>query len=369
MKTKTFFFCATLISLFAISISVHGAEVKPTVEDGVKWYDTTQWEMGSRGWSEGMESHFCRLPDKAKGVIPDSVWNLSRQSSGLVVRFKTDAKDIFAKHKVKNALAMPHMTAVGVSGLDLYNREDDGKWYWAGFSKPTEKEYTMPLSDGMSQKEREYQLYLPLYNVTESLSIGVKEGFTFEPLPPIDKKPVVYYGTSITHGCSASRPGMAYTSMLSRTFDRPFINLGFSGSGRMEIEMADLIAEIDAEVYALDCLPNMTQAHVDTRTEPFIRRLRELRPETPILLVEDRTISNARLRPWWQENHDKKRAEYRRVYEKLRDEGMKGLSYLPADNLLGSDDEGTIDCSHPNDLGMKRMADALEPVLRKIMEQ
>ena len=128
-----------------------------------------------------------------------------------------------------------------------------------------------------------------------------------------------------------------------------------------------MIAEVDAEVYVINCLPNMTLQLVQERTEPFLRKLRQLRPDTPIVLVEDRTLSNARLLPWWAENHKNKRAAFQEAYDKLIAEGMKGLSYLKGDTLLGTDDEGTIDGSHPNDLGMVRMADSLEPVLQKAM--
>jgi lysophospholipase L1-like esterase len=210
-------------------------------------------------------------------------------------------------------------------------------------------------------------LYLPLYNRTESLVLGVPQGSSFEALPPLDRKPIVYYGTSIAHGCSASRPGMAFPAILGRRLDYTVINFAFSGAGRMEEEMADLIQEIDAEVYVLDCLPNMTLDHVHERAEIFIRKLRQYRPNVPIILVEDRTLANAWLLPWWQKNHTNKRAAFRKVYDQLVAEGMTGLSYIEGDLLLGDDGDGTVDGSHPTDLGMVRMADAVEPYLRKAL--
>jgi lysophospholipase L1-like esterase len=286
------------------------------------------------------------------------------------VRFKTDAAKILVKHKVTGALAIANMTAIGTSGLDLYNREADGKWYWAGCSIPTANEYTMPILEGASSKEREYMLYLPLYNATESLSIGVPEGFSFEPVEPMNKKPILYYGTSIVQGESTSRPGMSFVAMLGRRLDRPMINFGFAGSGRMEAEMAELIAEMDAEVYVIDCLPNMVAQLIQDRAEIFIRKLRQLRPDTPIVLVEDRTYPNARLIPAREKRHQDSRAAFQGIYDKLTAEGIKGLSYVKGDTILGTDEEGTTDYgSHPNDLGMARMADSLEPVLRKVIDQ
>jgi hypothetical protein len=89
------------------------------------------------------------------------------------------------------------------------------------------------------------------------MKIGVPEDKNFSPLPLNKKKPIVVYGTSIAQGACASRPGMAWTAILGRRMNIPLINLGFSGNGKLEKEMLDLIAEIDAEVYILDCLQNM----------------------------------------------------------------------------------------------------------------
>ena len=109
--------------------------------------------------------------------------------------------------------------------------------------------------------------------------------------PVGNRKPLVFYGTSITQGGCASRPGMVHTAILGRWLDRPVINLGFSGNGTMDPEMADLMAELDPALYILDCLPNINAAQVAKRVVPFVRTLRKARPETPILLVEDLTGS------------------------------------------------------------------------------
>ena len=369
MKALRLILCSLLFVTIPVLVLAQTSQTftpTPITENEIDWYDTAQWEVEGKGWPDTL-SHYSRIPEKAKGIIPDSVWGLSLQSSGLLLRFKTDATTIRARHKVTGNLTMPHMTTVGSSGLDLYTKNENGLWRWAGFSKPDAQEYDQALLDGASKSLREYMLYLPLYNRTESLAIGVPKGSFFEALPPLAKKPIVYYGTSIAHGCSASRPGMAFPAILGRRLGYTVINFAFSGAGRMEEEMADLIQEIDAEVYVIDCLPNMTLDHVNERAEIFIRKLRQDRPETPIILVEDRTLTNAWLLPWWQQNHENKRAAFRTVYEKLVGEGMTGLSYIEGDDLLGDDGEAAVDGSHPTDLGMVRMADAVEPFLRKVL--
>jgi hypothetical protein len=180
-------------------------------------------------------------------------------------------------------------------------------------------------------------------------------------------KPIVFYGTSITHGASASRPGMTHVAILGRRFDRPVINLGLSGNGRMETEVARLLTEIDAAVYIIDCLPNIQAEGVLERTRPCIEILRAARPETPILLVEDRSYGDSFLISSKRERNRTSREALRRVYKELKADGVKQLYYLEGEHLLGDDNEGTVDSSHPTDLGFMRQAaaftEALEPIL------
>jgi len=150
----------------------------------------------------------------------------------------------------------------------------------------------------------------------------------------------------------------------------PVINLGFSGNGRMEPELARLISEIDARLYIVDCLPNMSDADlVRERAEPFVRILREARPDVPIVLVEDRTFGNAYWRSAVRKGHEARRIALREAYQRLRESGVEKLAYVLGEGLLGADGEDTVDGSHPTDLGFVRLADALEPVLRPLLEE
>lgn len=349
---------------------VWGAEpaaVKPKVEKGVAWYDVAQWGVEGKGWTE-TERYYDRLPAKAKGVVRDAVWNLSRHSAGMCVQFTTDAPAISARYTLLSpSVAMPHMPATGVSGLDLYGKDDQGTWRWLAVTRPTAKTYQGTFAEGIAPGRREYTAYLPLYNGVESLEIGVPAGAVFEPAAPRRAKPILFYGTSITHGACASRPGMAYTAILGRRLDRPAINLGFSGNGRMEPEVGALLVELDPAVYVIDCLPNMDAAAVAQRAEPLVRQLRQARATTPIVLVEDRSFTNAPLVPSKKAHHAASRAALKAAYGRLVESGVKGLCYVEGEHLLGDDSEGATDGSHPSDLGMFRMADALEKVLRPLV--
>ena len=336
-------------------------------QDNVAWHDVTQWGVEGRAWEDQERKRwFDRFPAKAEGRVTGAVWNLSRHSAGMMVRFKTDSTAIHARWKLLSSrLGMPHMPPSGVSGLDLYARDDTGKWRWAAATRPNKQEMQAVLLTGIAPGMREYAVYLPLYNGTESLEIGVSTGAKFESLAPRSAKPLVFYGTSITHGACASRPGMAHPAILGRRLEMPVINIGFSGNGKMHKEVGDLMVDVDAACYIIDCLPNMNAAMVTERCVPLVNQLRKARPDTPIVLVEDRRFANSWLVPGRAKFHDDNHEALQKAYEQLKSVGMKHLHYLSGDDLLGDDAEGTTDSSHPNDLGFVRQADAFEPVLRR----
>ncbi len=236
-----------------------------------------------------------------------------------------------------------------MSGIDLYAL-DDGKWKWVEVSRPKEVTTTHVVT-GLDPALRTYLAYLPLYNSTVMVEVGVPKGATFQPVAPRKDKPIVFYGTSITHGASASRPGMPHPAILDDASTNRSSISGFPGNGKMEPEVGALLTEIDAAVYVIDCLPNMTEPEVAERAEALVRQLREARPDTPIILVEDRTYANTWIMKSKRDRHAGSRSAFVRAYDNLVKSGVKGLSYVEGEALLGDDTEGTTDGSHPNDLG------------------
>ncbi|QDU80578.1 hypothetical protein Pla110_23090 [Polystyrenella longa] len=334
----------------------------------VAWYNAEQLTFEGKAF-EDTAQFYDRLPARAEGVVPPSVWGLSRQSAGITVRFKTDAPVIWADWKLKSKiLALAHMPALGVSGLDLYVRMEDG-YRWLNAGQPTAVENKRVLINGITPEMREYMIYLPLYNGIESLSIGIPTGSQLVKVDARTEKPILFWGTSITHGASASRPGMCHPAIIGRRFDRPVINLGFSGNGRMDPEVTALIVELDPAVYIIDCLPNIQAKDVTARTAPLVRTLRAAHPDTPILLVEDRNYTNSFLVESKRTRNESSQAALQAEYDKLIAEGVKNLYYLEGDNLLGSDGDGTVDSSHPNDLGFFRQANEFERVLKPILNE
>jgi lysophospholipase L1-like esterase len=330
----------------------------PDIDGKTVWYDTRLLGVEGKGWLD-TESDYDRLPLKAKGVVNRDVWELSHCTAGLQICFVSDAESLKVHWSLTDDnLDMPHMPATGVSGIDLYARDKTGKLRFCENGRPEDTSntvlFTLPRSS-------EYVLYLPLYNGVKRLELGIPRESRLSRLARSSvSSAIVFYGTSITQGGCASRPGMAATSIVGRELDVPVINLGFSGSGKMEKELAELLAEINPAVYVLDCLWNMSPEMVSERVEPFIAILRKARPMTPILLVEDSNFMNV---------PTEKGELLRKIYVNLKARGDENLYLLSNTGMLGEDADGTVDGCHPNDLGMARQAsvfiECLEPILKK----
>lgn len=351
-----------------ISEKIDTTSAEQDTERSLVWIDVRQLVVEGKGFDD-TEQFFHRLPARAKEKLPKGLWHESTCSAGMAIRFVTDAHDIWVRWKLARKTHFSHMADTGINGFDLYVYLD-GLYHWVGIGKPEGKQpHEWQLAKGMDGQLHEYMLYLPLYNELVSAEVGLSADATIgKPLPrPVEQdKPICFYGTSIIQGACASRPGMAVVAQVGRRLDRPTINLGFSGTGRMEIEIAELLAELDVAVYVLDCLPNMSDTLLRERLMPFVLRLREKKPDTPIVLVESLLFPSRELIQASKSQHAHKNAILRKLYNRLQVKGAQELYYVPADVLIGTDGEGTVDGVHPNDLGFHRFADALEPMLRSI---
>jgi lysophospholipase L1-like esterase len=364
-------FLSFLPAIFAME-QTSPSPLTPVRSDGTNlWFDIRQIGIEGRGWND-TSNFYDRLPARAEGMVRKPVWDLSRDSAGMCVRFVTDATSLRARWALTDPwLYLPNMTAIGKSGLDLYVRMETG-WRWLAVGQPIAQTNEAVLVENLIPGKREYLLYLPLYNGTKFVELGISTNAVIEKAGswgPGVRKPIVFYGTSILQGLSASRPGMVHSAILGRRFNWPTINLGFSGNGKMEPEMADLLAELDPSVYVLDCLPNMVADEIKERVEPCVRKLRAAHPATPIVLVEDRTMQNSFLIAGQMEYyHLKDRAALKAAYESLKKTGVKNLYYIPGEHLFGDDGEGSVDGSHPTDLGSMRQADTFAKVLGPLLK-
>lgn len=355
------FLLSTIAGTFLLS-ALAGADAPK--DPNVVWHNAQNLTIEGRGWTDTAD-YYNRLPARAKGKVPEGVWGLSLCSSGMVVRFVTDSPEINVKWKLNSSnLAMEHMPATGVSGVDLYVKHK-GTFRALGTGFPRGVENEAKLISGISPESREYALYLPLYNGVTSVEIGIAKGSNIEPAEKRSTKPVVYYGSSITQGGCASRPGMAYESIISRRLDVENINLGFSGSGKCEREVADLLAELDPEVFVIDCMPNMEASYVDERISYLLNLLKQKHPHTPVVLVEEAGGQNAYI--WSDSPVSAKNVILEKIYDNAKKDWGGKLFYVKGNDLVGTDSEATVDCLHPTDLGFQRMADVLTPVVKKAL--
>ena len=314
---------------------------------------------------------YSRLPDSLEQTVRKELWDLGKNSAGLALRFRSDASTIALRWKSLNKFNMNHMTATGIRGVDLYVLDGDNGWTTVGSGRPafnSHKSTSLVVAD-MEPKMREYMLYLPLYDGIDSIYAGTEKGARVLP-PSADtpkrRKLVVMYGTSILQGGCATRPGMAHTNILQRMLDREVVNLGFSGNARLDPEIARLMAACDASVYVIDALPNCSSEMVAERMEKFYGILREKHPDTPILFVESPLFPIMRFDREVNSTISAKNKTLREIYDRIA-AADPNVCYFEGKDVLGGNNEATVDNYHLTDSGFTHFAEALLPVLRRLM--
>lgn len=346
------------------------AATEEAVKESLSWHAVTPDRIEGQGWTN-VKAPFDRLPARAEGVVRPPVWNLSHNSAGLYVDFSTNAPRIAVRWKLNSqTLSMPHMPATGVSGVDLYVRQD-GAWHFLANGQAREfpdNEAEFAATEASAKGNVSYRLYLPLYNGVKSVEIGVPEGSYFGFSIDLAGDPmVVVYGTSITQGGCAARPGMAYPSILGRRIDAEFINLGFSGNGQTEPELATLLAELKPAVFVIDSLPNLTPEMLAERMPKFIEIIRASHPLTPILLVQNPIYPTVPFIAGTREKITASNDILTQIHADRVAAGDQMITLVPACDLAADGGETTVDGVHPTDVGFIRLADALEPYLRKVL--
>lgn len=320
--------------------------------------------------SEQTNERYERLPSSLEGVSREPVWYLGRHSAGLFIRFRSNSTSIHARWESTFNNTMTHMTDTGTKGLDLYALVD-GEWRHVCSAQPQGKKSERCIIANMDPVEREYMLYLSLYDGVKSLEIGVDEGSMLD-LPAVDRpsreKPVVMYGTSILQGGCANRPGMAHTNIIGRRLDREVINLGFSGNALLDMEIAELMASVeDPGLYVLDYVPNASAQAIDEVGEQFFRIIRDAHPEVPVVFIEDVIFPHTIFDNKILEEVTKKNVAQKRLFKKLKKSGEKRIYYISAEGMIGDDGEATVDATHFTDLGAIRYVDHVLPVIKRAL--
>ena len=327
-----------------------------------EWHDVLDAPFEIRGLAVHEGEKFCRLPLSLLHKLSDGVNTLAWHTAGGRVRFETDSATLAFRVRSLNTGMMSHMPLTGSAGIDVYS---DGV-FAASVRPMNDRGGYFEGSASLGEGRHSVEVNLPLYNGITNMFVGVsKDKSVSVPKPyPIDA-PVVYYGSSITQGGCASRPGNSYQGFISRRLGSDHVNLGFSGNAKGEIEMAEYIASLNMSAFVLDYDHNAPNpAHLKATHERFFECIRSAQPLLPIVIVS---------RPDW--GHDVEEAKLRRAicrktYTDAVNAGDRNVYFIDGHRLFASKDRDdcTVDGAHPNDLGFYRMAAVIYPVLRAALE-
>ena len=340
-------------------------------EPDVFWRSVHKHPFSVHGvFYDSEEGMFLRMPKEVARNVSSEVYALSQRTSGGRVRFKTDSPYVAIYCEAPTFGAMPHMPITGSHGFSVYCNG-----VYAGKVMPSVKEVTTPHEERISfggvvklcaDGWKDIEIYMPLYGGVCELLIGVKEGTKVDtPREYTYKKPIVMYGSSITQGGCASRPGNDYAMRLSRMLDADVLNLGFSGSGNAEPAMLDYLTGLDASAYVFDY--NYYSSRPDRilpKHSEIYEALRTSDPSVPILMIDKPAYMFA------GDDYPIRSRMIRDTYERAKNAGDHLVDMMDARELFGEEepDACVVDTAHPNDLGFYRMADAIFPRLKRLLE-
>ncbi len=359
---------AVLISGFA------QAQVQAQESAQLHWIElpNPQLEINGLPWYAENNGALYRLPIALKDTFRPEVWGLAQSPSGARIRFRTDSPIVAIRVEYPSAPNMKNMHAFGQTGVDLYS---DGVYCSTVTADKDAKpgkvyEHTYFDLSGRPRTQRDIVLYLPLYKPAKIISIGLdKEAKVERAHAFATPKPVVFYGTSITQGGCASRSGMSYQAILGRKLNLDFVNLGFSGNGKGEPEVAKVVAGIDASAFVLDFAQNNgTVESLREVYQPFIEAVRAKHPDTPIVAITPIYAANESWNAKSAATKEGMREHIRKVVSQRIAAGDRNIQLVEGTDLLGpSQGDGLVDGTHPNDLGFQWMAEGLTARLRQVL--
>lgn len=352
-----------------LAVAAAQADDKPTTEQ-TQYVNADTLTLVGKAMIGGQ--HWHRIDTARFSSMPDKVKNLFCTPAGMAICFTTNSKNISAKWDLKKKNYNNNFSPIAQKGLDLYRQEADGKWQWTGVGRPSMENLAhneTTIAQHMSGDTCTYLLYLPLYTELTALQIGIDPTAFIQASAIPFRHKIAVYGSSILHGVGSSRPGIAFASQMCRRTGINFINLGLSGNGKMEAAVADMLAEIDADAFILDCMPNPTGDEITQRTEYLVRSIRNAHPEVPIIMIESYRWENNYTDSIARTDGDARSIAFVSQAEHLIQSGIPHLYLLRDNNAIGTDHEGSCDGIHPNDLGFARIIASYEPRILQILSQ
>lgn len=344
--------------------------------EGMNLYDVNEAPFKLYGLCrEDGEKDYKRLPHS----FPDTVDNpvvkaVYKKTTGIRVRFQTDSKRIILKCELPEKANIPHMATTGSSCFDIYvdghyfnvfrpGIDANGKY---SEDKSMDGGYASGYTLKGEKKMREILIHFPLYNEVTNVYIGLEEDAeVLETGGYPDDKPVVFYGSSITQGACASHPGNCYMAMLARHFNFNYVNLGFSGGCRAELEFARYIAGLDMKAFVFDYDHNAPQpADLEATHEVFFKEFRRLRPDVPVIFNTASDLAHG------LEKRAIRKGIIKKTYENAVANGDQNVYFV--DGSVAYDLPGvelcTVDNVHPNDLGFWCIYRNMIPTFEKLFK-
>lgn len=299
---------------------------------------------------------FRRMPENVAKSVSEGVYALHSNTAGGRVRFVTDSPYIAIYAKMDGLGKMPHFTLTGSVGFDLYI----DNYYAKTFVPPLDIEDGYESIFELEKKElREITINFPLYSNINELFIGLQDSAHISEAKAYkNAKPMVYYGSSITQGGYASRPGMSYQAIVSRALDYDYINLGFSGNAKAEDEIIEYIKNLDMSIFVYDYDHNAPSVeHLEKTHEKMFKAIREKNPLLPVIMM-------SRPKHFLTDGEKIRRNIIETTYRNAVLSGDKNVYFIDGEALTElCKDSGTVDNCHPTDFGFASMAKALTEVI------
>lgn len=331
-----------------------------------KYVDAKTLTIINKAQDDGLP--FCRI-DASKYDAPKGAKEYLSYSTGLAVVFRSNSNAIHARWTTTHDKLKANMTPTFQSGLDLYIREN-GEWIFAGIARTkshgTNHEFT--LVKCMTDGEREFMMYLPMFNGVSSLEIGVDEEATIEPIASPFKHKIMFVGSSITHGASASRPGACYVAHMGRALNAETPNIGLSGMCKLNGYFADIVCDSKADAFVFDTFSNSSAKQIEERLYNFVKRITVAHPGKPMIFLQTLKRDAAHFSLLAEERNSGQREAAEKYMAKICKE-FKDVYFVNPGIYVGEDHEGTIDGTHPNDLGVQRTLAVALPKIKKILKK
>lgn len=343
-------------------------------QSSLVYTDAHAFRVINRGYLDTVPL-YTRVPDALQYLVRKEAYQNTQCACGVGIRFRTNAKKIGVRYNLKYDFGLSWMAYTGIKGTDLYVLDEElGKWNYLSTSRPIKDSIQQKVYGvALEGKMYEYMMYLPLYDGINWLEIGVDSGAVIE-YPkvnnPVDKRKIVFYGTSVMQGGCCTRPGMTQSSILQRRLGIECVNLGISGEGKLWPNNARWLANMDANIgcFVLDPLMNNTKEMVDTMGENFVRIVREAHPNVPIIMCAGQYQPQEKFDTHLREYNPVRNEIWHQIYLKLKKEGWKDLYWMEERDYNGEMTDGTVDGAHLSDLGFVIYADLVEPYIRKAMK-